>query len=164
MSYSECAAYRRLRAIMIKWHISSPRPCGWAAFTGGASKVLPKGKEQTEPLKGHRHKAEVSAVRAVMPCAGCPERWRCPIPADSRGQAGRALSTWWSCGCPCAPQGSGTRWPFRGSSNSDGPMSLSIHPLTPRYLFRCCTRCPQWPKSNCWETWYMEVSTHANCT
>ena len=24
---------------------------------------------------------------------GCPERWRCPVPADSQGQAGGALST-----------------------------------------------------------------------
>lgn len=34
----------------------------------------------------------------------------------------------------------------------------------PCYLFGCCTDCPQWPKSNCWETWYIEVSTRANCT
>jgi len=25
-------------------------------------------------------------IRAVRHCAGCPERWRCPIPADAHGQ------------------------------------------------------------------------------
>jgi len=49
---------------------------------------------------------------------GCPEWWRCPILADTPGQAGWALSTWRSCGCPCSLQ-SGTRWPFRAPSNSN---------------------------------------------
>ena len=41
----------------------------------------------------------------------------CPIPADSQGQAGGALSTWWSCRYPCSLQGSWTRWPLKVPSN-----------------------------------------------
>ena len=37
----------------------------------------------------------------------------------------RALSTWWSCGCPCSLQGSWTRWPFKIPSNSNNSMILS---------------------------------------
>jgi len=29
-------------------------------------------------------------------------RARCPIPADTQGWAAHALSTWWSCRCPCS--------------------------------------------------------------
>ena len=39
-------------------------------------------------------------VRAVRHCTGCPERWWCPIPADSQGQAGGTLSTDGAVGVP----------------------------------------------------------------
>jgi len=35
---------------------------------------------------------------------------RCPVPGGIPGQAGGALSTWWSCGCPCSLKVS---WTFR---------------------------------------------------
>jgi len=41
-----------------------------------------------------------------------------------------ALSMWWSCGCPCSLQGSGTRWPFEVPSNSDNSMILSPRGIT----------------------------------
>ena len=42
-----------------------------------------------------------------------------------------ALSMWWSCGCPCSLQGSGTRWPLEVPSNSDNSMILSSRGITP---------------------------------
>ena len=35
-----------------------------------------------------------------------------------------AMSTWWSCRCPCSLQGSSTRWPLRIPSNSNDYMVL----------------------------------------
>jgi len=55
---------------------------------------------------------------------GCPERWWCPIPAHSRGEAGGALSTRWSCGCPCSVQGGWSRWPLMVPSNSNDSVIL----------------------------------------
>ena len=48
----------------------------------------------------------------------------CPIPGDTQGQAGWALSTRWSCGCPCALRGSWIRWPLSVPSNSKDFMIL----------------------------------------
>ena len=44
-----------------------------------------------------------------------------------------ALSTWWSCRCPCSVQGSWTRWPLRVPSNSNDamiPLSWELKFLT----------------------------------
>ena len=35
-----------------------------------------------------------------------------------------ALSTWWSCRCPCSWQGRWTRWPLRVPSNSNDSMVI----------------------------------------
>ena len=48
----------------------------------------------------------------------------CSHPWRHSGQAGGAVSTWWSCRCPCSQQGSWTRWPLNVSSNSKDPMIL----------------------------------------
>jgi len=46
-----------------------------------------------------------------------------PILEDTQGQAGWALSTWWSCRCLCSLQGSWTKWPLRVPSNSNDSMN-----------------------------------------
>ena len=48
----------------------------------------------------------------------------CHVLGDSQGQAGWALSAWWSCRCPCALQGGWTRWPLRVPSNSNDSLIL----------------------------------------
>ena len=50
-------------------------------------------------------------------------------PWGRSGQAGWALSTWWSCGCPCSLHAGWTRWPLRVPSNLNKPMTLD--PLDP---------------------------------
>ena len=50
-----------------------------------------------------------------------------PVPGDTQDQAGWALSTWWSCRCPCALQGSWNRWPLRVPSNSDDSIMQLFH-------------------------------------
>ena len=52
---------------------------------------------------------------------GYSERWWCPIPADTqvRGWGSEHLI---SCRCPCALQGSWTRWPLKVLSNSNRSM------------------------------------------
>ena len=39
----------------------------------------------------------------------------------------QALSTWWSCRCPCSLQGSWTRWSLRVPSNSKESMILQYY-------------------------------------
>ena len=43
----------------------------------------------------------------------------CSIPGDSQGQAGGALSAWWSCRCHCSLQGGWARGPLRAPFNSN---------------------------------------------
>ena len=49
---------------------------------------------------------------------GYPVRWWCPIPADSQGQAGWALSTDGAVGVPAQCR-EWDRWPLRVLSNSN---------------------------------------------
>jgi len=75
---------------------------------------------------------------------GCPERWWVPIPGDTQGQAGGALSTWWSCRCPCSVQGCWTRWPLGVPSNSNGSVILWVWAVCAVHDFwvcGCCSHC-----------------------
>jgi len=56
---------------------------------------------------------------------GCPERWWCPIPADTQGQAGGALSTDGAVGVP-AHRWDWTKWPLLAPSNSNSPMIIVL--------------------------------------
>ena len=48
----------------------------------------------------------------------------------------RALSTWWSCRCPCSMQGSWTRWPLWVPSNSNRSVKVSSN--SNHSNIRCC--------------------------
>jgi len=59
----------------------------------------------------------------------------CPNPADTQ-----ALSTQWSCRCPCSLQGSWSRWPTGVPSNSDS----SVMPPLADPLSSCAS-----PRKDC---------------